>query len=1003
MQIIHKALLLSAALITPSVAVAIERNHTPLDGALINQERIAYWLTKRGEISAQDSPLQKQAKVKAFIEKFERNNQRHLRLPKNYQPSVLTSKYLNSKSAVKKVTGLGATSKVNVLAILIDFPDLPYNNNRLSSRDTDLFYQHYSPEHYSNLLFSDTGFLGPNAENLMSAKQYYDQESGHSFDFSGAVFGWYRAKESSDFYGKNSDDDNDINAQALVIEAIEAAVATGGVDLVDYDKKDPRDIDQDGNFDEPDGEIDHVLIIHSSVGEEAGGGVLGANAIWSHRFSVTDANSVITGSSVKVKNYTVQPIDSGAGVVVHEFGHDLGLDDEYDLNSTIIGAPVGSWSVMASGSWLGEIRGTQPTVFSPLGREKLQQVFGGNWINQQVIKANDLTSSSMNLSLQQASNHDQGVNQIKIELPPRKELFGQPQQGSYQLLALHKDQTHYRYAKSIDVPDVANVTLSLWARWDIEEGYDYAQILINDQPLSNQYTVASSANIAGISHLITGTLTDSPWTELTFDMSAYRNQTVVLSVDYVTDPAVGGFGLALDNIGLVYEAQNQVVEDFELDTEQPVQAGKVNFSRISAYKNAAPDYYYLQLRSQEKLDLGLKSENYEPGVVVWYRNEAYTNNNSSEHPGFGFISVIDADQTLISPGDTGRQMRDASFSLYSQTDLSGDSNLAATSTFDDSNDYTSQQQLQSGTQIPLWGINLLVTQQDTNSDSATMSLSKDEIVLASEIIDSRDGLTVSFMSKTTSSYQITDYFWDFGDGVTSIVANPSHTYESAGSYSVSLKINDTSDAQITVPKTIAVGPPITITVGNTVTGFDVALTSTVEGGTAPFTYLWDFGDDVTSTLNALTHKYSQVGNYQVSLTVTDAIGQEKSTTMDLTVQSDIVIDFTSSSDNQVVTFVGSVTNSIGTTTVTWDFGDNGTSTLLSPSHTYASSGIYSVKMTVKDESGTVKVLTKQVIVTVAKKIDPDSKSGGGGLGVISLIIFGILAGRRPRLLSKNDQ
>jgi len=1002
MQIINKALLLSAALITPTMALALERSKAPLDSALINQERIAYWLAKRGEISDQDTLNEKQAKVNAFIDKFRRNNKRDFRLPKNYQPSKLSHKLIKSKSAEKQLANVTANTQVNVLAILIDFPDLPYNNNRLSSRDTDLFYPHYSPEHYTNLLYSATGFSGPNGENLMSAKQYYAQESGNTFDFSGAVFGWYRAKNSSEFYGKNSDGTNDQNAQALVVEAIEAAVATGGVDLVDYDKKDPRDIDQDGNFNEPDGEIDHVLIIHSSIGEEAGGGVLGANAIWSHRFSVTDANSAITGSSVKVKNYTVQPIDSGAGVVVHEFGHDLGLDDEYDLESTIIGAPVGSWSVMASGSWLGEIRGTQPTVFSPLGREKLQQAFGGNWINQQVVKASDLTASAVDISLQQASNHDTGVNQVKIELPLRKELFGQPQQGSYQLLAAHKDQTHYRYAKSIDVPDVANVSLSLWAKWDIEEGYDYAQVLINGQPLSNQYTVVNSPNISGANNFITGSITGTPWTELTFDISSYRNQTVELNVDYVTDPAVGGFGLALDNIGLVYESQTHLVEDFELETAQTAQNGQVSFSRISAYKDTAPDYYYLQLRSQEKLDLGLKTKRYEPGVIVWYRNEAYTNNNSSEHAGFGFISVIDADQTLIRPGDTGRQIRDAAFSLYPQTDVSGDSHLAAISIFNDAVDYTSKGQLQSGTQIPLWGINLLITQQDSNSNSASLSLSKDEILLTSEIVDNRDGLSVSFMNKTISSYQITEYLWDFGDGTTASIPNPTHTYGSTGSRDISLKVTDTSGAQTTVLKTIILGSPITVTATDTVSGFDVILSSDVEGGVAPFTYLWDFGDDTTSALNTLTHSYAQVGNYQVALTVTDAIGQEKSTTVDLTIQSNINIDFSYTKDNQIVSFTGVVSDSLGTTTVTWDFGDNGTSTVLSPSHTYAAAGIYTVKMTVKDESGTVKVLTKQVRVTVPIKIDEDSSSGGGSFGITSLLLLCLMVGRRSRFIVKND-
>ena len=48
----------------------------------------------------------------------------------------------------------------------------------------------------------------------------------------------------------------------------------------------------------------------------------------------------------------------------HEFGHDLGLPDEYyDTKYTGAGEPINSWSVMSGGSWAGKIAGTTPPSF----------------------------------------------------------------------------------------------------------------------------------------------------------------------------------------------------------------------------------------------------------------------------------------------------------------------------------------------------------------------------------------------------------------------------------------------------------------------------------------------------------------------------------------------------------------------------------------------------------------------------------------------------------------
>src|SRR5690606_21814634 len=118
--------------------------------------------------------------------------------------------------------------------------------------------------------------------------------------------------------------------------------------------------DGDGDFNEPDGYIDHFQAIHAGIGEEAGGGAQGEDAIWSHRWFANtgqpgpddnpQGGAQIGDTGLWVGDYTTEPENGGLGVFAHEYGHDLGLPDLYatqgDDNST------GRWTLMSGGSWL---------------------------------------------------------------------------------------------------------------------------------------------------------------------------------------------------------------------------------------------------------------------------------------------------------------------------------------------------------------------------------------------------------------------------------------------------------------------------------------------------------------------------------------------------------------------------------------------------------------------------------------------------------------------------
>ncbi len=102
---------------------------------------------------------------------------------------------------------------------------------------------------------------------------------------------------------------------------------------------------------EPDGIIDHLMVVHAGVGQEAGGGKLKDDAIWSHRSKLGSKPYAIDGTKSSVSNwggkmaahdYTIEPEDGAVGVFAHEYGHDLGLPDEYDTKYSGQGEPVES-------------------------------------------------------------------------------------------------------------------------------------------------------------------------------------------------------------------------------------------------------------------------------------------------------------------------------------------------------------------------------------------------------------------------------------------------------------------------------------------------------------------------------------------------------------------------------------------------------------------------------------------------------------------------------------
>ncbi len=235
------------------------------------------------------------------------------------------------------------------------------------------------------------------------------------------------------------------------------------------------------------------------------------------------------------------------------------------------------------------------------------------------------------------------------------------------------------------------------------------------------------------------------------------------------------------------------------------------------------------------------------------------------------------------------------------------------------------------------------------------------------------GLAASFDATGSADADgtIAAYSWDFGDGATETGATPSHTYAADGTYSVTLQVSDDDgdSTSLTQDITVTNGAP-TASLTADISALDVTFdgsASTDQDGTIA-AWGWDFGDGTTGTGQTANHVYAAAGTYEVTLTVTDALGATGSTATSITVDAanqGPTAAFTSEVQDLAVTVdAAGSTDPDGTIeSYAWNFGDGSTGTSVTASHTYTDAGTYSVTLTVTDNRGASATNTVDVTVT----------------------------------------
>ncbi|MGI4750942.1 MAG: PKD domain-containing protein [Janthinobacterium lividum] len=240
------------------------------------------------------------------------------------------------------------------------------------------------------------------------------------------------------------------------------------------------------------------------------------------------------------------------------------------------------------------------------------------------------------------------------------------------------------------------------------------------------------------------------------------------------------------------------------------------------------------------------------------------------------------------------------------------------------------------------------------------------------------GDSVKFIDKSSdSSKTVKSWIWKFGDGTTSTLQNPTHTYTIPGTDTVSLTAISESGCQTTKQQTIKINnvPNAVFTYTNSVfKDFAVLLkdASTIASGKI-VQWIWNFGDGKTETrtdAKIFEHDYAAAGTYQVTLTVISDQGCPSVITQSVIAKPGIKPDFKLPevcSADLTSQFTDLTADSVVTgtnLTYLWNFGDAdatasnpNTSTLKNPTHQFLKAQVYQITETVTADDGSSATVT----------------------------------------------
>jgi len=285
-----------------------------------------------------------------------------------------------------------------------------------------------------------------------------------------------------------------------------------------------------------------------------------------------------------------------------------------------------------------------------------------------------------------------------------------------------------------------------------------------------------------------------------------------------------------------------------------------------------------------------------------------------------------------------------------------------------------------------YNVTLISSAQAGCEDTVILPVVVPPILTPDFVFDTLCGMTRVFTDSSSISQpgNLVSWSWDFGDGTFDTLQNPSHTYNSPGTYNVSLVVTDNNGCSdtITQPVTMYSIPNSSFTFNNVCHGQPTPFvnTSNILGG-GLMNHFWNFGDGNTSVQGSPWHTYTNPGTYTVQLIVTGPGGCKDTTIQTVVVHPRPVPSFTLP---QPCGLTGQITNTstiLPPSTITnyqWVLGNGQTSTQQNPNFNYTNPGNYSITLTATSNNGCTGSITQQITrysIPVASFTSPQTCHG----------------------------
>src|SRR6266487_1230544 len=167
------------------------------------------------------------------------------------------------------------------------------------------------------------------------------------------------------------------------------------------------------------------------------------------------------------------------------------------------------------------------------------------------------------------------------------------------------------------------------------------------------------------------------------------------------------------------------------------------------------------------------------------------------------------------------------------------------------------------------------------------------------------GQSVSFTGYASGGTSPYSYLWSYGDGSSGVGLQVTHTYNSDGTYQVTLTVADSQGNTSTGVESVVVGKSslqdgFTYSPISPQPSDNINFTGSARGGAPPYTYSWDFGNGASASGASATYSYATAGSYMVTLTVIDSTSHSNNTSQSLTIYSPAQPDFRLNTDQSTL-------------------------------------------------------------------------------------------------------